>query len=39
MKNRPAYKLVFEKPEGMSPLGKPGRRWYENVKTFIKNRV
>ena len=24
------------KPEGKSPLGRPRRRWEDNVKTFLK---
>jgi hypothetical protein len=27
-----AYRLLVEKPEGKSPLGRPRRRWVDNIK-------
>jgi hypothetical protein len=30
--NRSAYRLLAGKPEGMKPLGRPGRRWVHNIK-------
>jgi hypothetical protein len=28
---RKAYRLFMEKPEGKRPLGKPRRRWVDNI--------
>jgi hypothetical protein len=30
--NRNAYRVLVEKPEGKRPLGRPRRRWEDNVK-------
>jgi hypothetical protein len=30
-----AYKLLLENPEGKRPLGRPGRRWVDNIKIDI----
>jgi hypothetical protein len=30
--NRNAYKLLVGKPEGKRPLGRPRRRWVDNIK-------
>jgi hypothetical protein len=27
-----AYRILVEKPEGKRPLGRPGRRWEDNIK-------
>jgi hypothetical protein len=27
-----AYRLLVEKPEGKTPLGRPKRRWVNNIK-------
>jgi hypothetical protein len=27
-----AYRLLVEKPEGKSPLGRPRRRWVDNIR-------
>jgi hypothetical protein len=32
---RNAYKLLVGKPEGRRPLGKPRRRWVDNIRTDI----
>jgi hypothetical protein len=29
---RNAYRLLVRKPEGRRPLGRPGRRWVDNIK-------
>jgi hypothetical protein len=29
---RNAYRLLVGKPEGKRPLGKPGRRWVDNIR-------
>jgi hypothetical protein len=31
-KNRNAYRLLVGKPEGKKPLGRPGRRWVDNIR-------
>jgi hypothetical protein len=30
--NRNAYRLLVGKPEGKSPLGRPRRRWMDNIR-------
>jgi hypothetical protein len=32
---RNAYKLLVGKPEGRRPLGRPSRRWKDNIKMNI----
>jgi hypothetical protein len=34
-----AYKILVGKPEGKIPLGRPGRRWEDNIKTGQGLRV
>jgi hypothetical protein len=29
---RNAYRILVEKPEGKRPLGRPRRRWVDNIK-------
>jgi hypothetical protein len=29
---RNAYRLLVEKPEGRRPLGRPRRRWLDNIR-------
>jgi hypothetical protein len=29
---RNAYRILVRKPEGKSPLGRPRRRWVDNIK-------
>jgi hypothetical protein len=29
---RKAYRLLVEKPEGRRPLGRPRRRWLDNIR-------
>jgi hypothetical protein len=32
---RKIYKVLVEKPEGKSPLGRPRRRWKDGIKTDL----
>jgi hypothetical protein len=31
-----AYKIFVGKPEGMRPLGRPRRRWVDNIKLDLR---
>jgi hypothetical protein len=31
-----AYRLLGEKPEGKSQLGRPRRRWADNIKMYLR---
>jgi hypothetical protein len=33
---RGAYNILFEWPEGRRPLGRPRRRWDDNVKMYLR---
>jgi hypothetical protein len=33
---RNAYKLLVEKPEGKRPLGRPRRRWVDNIRIELE---
>jgi hypothetical protein len=33
---RNTYTVLEDTPEGKRPVGKPRRRWYNNVKIFVK---
>jgi len=33
---RGVYSVLVGKPEGKSPLGRPGRRWDDNIKTIFR---
>jgi hypothetical protein len=33
---RNAYTVFVRKPEGRRPLGKPRRRWEDNIKTDLR---
>jgi hypothetical protein len=35
-KKRKAYKILVGKPEGKSPLGRPRRRWVDNIKIDLR---
>jgi hypothetical protein len=35
---RNAYRISVGKPEGKRPLGKPRRRWVDNIKTDLSER-
>ena len=30
------YRVLVEKPEGKRPLGRPRRRWMDNIKTHLQ---
>jgi hypothetical protein len=32
---RNAYRILMGKPEGRRPLGRPRRRWVDNIKTDL----
>jgi hypothetical protein len=32
---RGAYRVLVGKPEGKRPLGRPRRRWEDNIKTYL----
>jgi hypothetical protein len=34
--NRNAYRILVGKPEGRRPLGRPRRRWLDNIKTDLR---
>ena len=36
---RGAYGILVEKREGERPLGRPNRRWEDNIKTILENRM
>jgi hypothetical protein len=36
-KGRDLYRVVVEKPEGRRPLGRPRRRWEDNIKTDLQD--
>jgi hypothetical protein len=33
---RNAYRILVGKPEGKRPLGKPKRKWVDNIKTDLR---
>jgi hypothetical protein len=33
---RGAYRVLVGKPEGKRPLGRPRRRWEDNIKTYLQ---
>jgi hypothetical protein len=33
---RNAYRVLVGKPEGRKPLGRPGRRWVDNIKIDLR---
>ena len=35
-KNRGLYRVLVGKPEGKRPLGRPRRRWEDNIKMDLK---
>jgi hypothetical protein len=35
-KKRNAYRILVGKPEGKRPLGRPRRRWVENIKMVLR---
>jgi hypothetical protein len=34
---RKAYRILVGKPEGKKPLGRPRRRWEDNIKTDLRS--
>jgi hypothetical protein len=32
---RNVYRLLVGKPEGKRPLGRPGRRWIDDIKMYL----
>jgi hypothetical protein len=36
---RNAYRILVGKPEGKKPLGKPRRRWVDNIKKDLKRNT
>jgi hypothetical protein len=34
-----AYSIVVGKPEGKRPLGRPRRRWVDNIKIYLRERM
>jgi hypothetical protein len=35
-KKRNAYRILVGKPEGRRPLGRPRRRWVNNIKIYLR---
>jgi hypothetical protein len=35
---RNAYRILVGKPEGKKPLGRPKRRWVDNIKMDLRER-
>jgi hypothetical protein len=35
---RGAYNILVGRPEGRRPLGRPRRRWEDNIKTDLRER-
>jgi hypothetical protein len=33
---RGAYRILVERPEGRRPLGRPRRRWEDNIKMYLQ---
>jgi hypothetical protein len=33
---RNAYSILVGKPEGKRPLGRPRRRWVDNIKMYLR---
>jgi hypothetical protein len=33
---RNAYRILVGKPDGKTPLGRPRRRWVDNIKTDLR---
>jgi len=36
-KGRGVYRVLVEKPEGKRPLGRPRRRWADNIKLDLQD--
>ena len=35
-KERGAYRVLVGKPEGKRPLGRPRRRWVDNIRMYLQ---
>jgi hypothetical protein len=35
---RSIYRVLVGRPEGKRPLGRPGRRWEDNIKMDLKEK-
>jgi len=35
-KGRGIYRILVGKPEGKRPLGRPSRRWEDNIKMYLQ---
>jgi hypothetical protein len=33
---RSAYRVLVERPEGQTPVGRPGHRWEDNIKMDLQ---
>jgi hypothetical protein len=33
---RGAYNILFGRPEGRRPLGRPRRRWEDSIKVYLR---
>jgi hypothetical protein len=38
MEKRNAYRILVGNPEGKRPLGRPRRRWVDNIKIDLRER-
>jgi hypothetical protein len=36
---RKAYGILVGKPEGKRPLGRPRRRWVDNIEMHVRDRM
>jgi hypothetical protein len=39
VENRNAYRMLARKPDGKRPLRKPRRRWVDNIKMHLRDRM
>jgi hypothetical protein len=39
VEKRNAYTIVVGKPERKRPLGRPRRRWVDNIKMDLRDRI
>ena len=39
VEKRGKCRVLLWKPEGRKPLGRPQRKWEDNIKVYFKNRV
>jgi hypothetical protein len=36
---RSVYRVLVGRPEGKRPLGRPRRRWEENIKMYLREKI